>query len=351
MRCEECLAVVEEYFDGELERRQGERVSAHLAACEGCAAALDALAFEQETYLRYDRTLEVTPALWQNVRAGVARLDETEKAAAPPTPLARLRQRLAAAFGAFAPALALVVLAVAVGALWLARRPGPAEEVARQQPTAAHVAERPAPQATTPPDAPVEIRDAAGVEPGRVAPAPAPTAARGHASVSLVNAGSPAPGRPRPAAAVSAPPPAADHLEAAEQEMLLASQPAPAEETDVVLATASARLPTPEEKEMARHLEQARLLLRAFQNEAAGGGDAVQMAYERRLSRRLLADNASLQLEAEASGDRASRQVLDTLEPFLLDIANLRDNASRAEVRSIRERMQKKEIIAALHVY
>jgi hypothetical protein len=34
-----------------------------------------------------------------------------------------------------------------------------------------------------------------------------------------------------------------------------------------------------------------------------------------------------------------------------LDISNLRDEPSREEVRSIKERMQKKEIIASLQVY
>ncbi|HWS53405.1 MAG TPA: zf-HC2 domain-containing protein, partial [Pyrinomonadaceae bacterium] len=103
MRCEDCLSVVEEYFDGELETKQTERVSAHMAACADCAAALDALSFEQDIYLRYEREAEVTPALWQQVRAGVGRLDEDEKAARPASPLARLRGRLSASLSALAP--------------------------------------------------------------------------------------------------------------------------------------------------------------------------------------------------------------------------------------------------------
>lgn len=356
MRCEECLAVVEEYFDGELERQKGERVAAHLAACADCAAAHEALSFEQELFLRYDRGLEVGPALWEGVRAAVARLDESEKVSAPPPRQSvGLRARLAAAFGsfvpraAFAPALALVLMAAFVGSLWLARRPaeGPEHQVA-SAPAAPERAPAPRPnvEATT-------AGDGGGLaEPKIVAPvAPAPASAAGGPARTVNAAGANAPRGLTPAAGSEAEPPSPDHNDAAEAELLLASAEAPAEGIDMTLAPASTRLPTPEEKEMARHLEQAQMLLRSFQNEAAAGGDAVQLAYERRLSRRLLAENATLQVEAEAVGDKQTRRVLDSLEPFLLDIANLRDNASRDEVRSIGERMQKKEIVAALQVY
>jgi hypothetical protein len=43
--------------------------------------------------------------------------------------------------------------------------------------------------------------------------------------------------------------------------------------------------------------------------------------------------------------------LLGSLEPFLLDIANLPDRPSNDDVRSIKERMHKKEIVAALQIY
>ncbi|MCA1592790.1 MAG: zf-HC2 domain-containing protein, partial [Acidobacteria bacterium] len=65
MRCEDCLPLVEEYFDREVTGQTAASVRAHLSACATCAAALDALSFEQEIYARYDRGgLEVTPDLW-----------------------------------------------------------------------------------------------------------------------------------------------------------------------------------------------------------------------------------------------------------------------------------------------
>jgi len=358
MRCEECLTLVEEYHDGELERRQTERVSAHLAACADCAAALDALTFEEEIFLRYERGVEVSPALWQGVRAAVARLDETEQAGKPLPPLTRLRGLLAASLGALsrrsalASSLALLVAAVILGTLWLAQRGTETPvEVAVSAPLVGDDGRGPAvaPGPIAPPSLPAgkDVVTVAGPQTGAtIRPAAGNAADLRITNAGVVNANV----RRVPfGVAVSAPPPAPDHL-GDEDELPSLAGGAAAGEGDVV-AAANARLLTPEEKEMARHLEQAQALLLSFQNAPAAEADAAQVAYERRLSRRLLSENTTLQFEAETAGDKGTKQVLDTLEPFLLDIANLRDNASRDDVRSIKERMRKTEIIAALQVY
>jgi hypothetical protein len=115
-------------------------------------------------------------------------------------------------------------------------------------------------------------------------------------------------------------------------------------------------VPDSGEAEVARHVERAQTLLRSFKNGRYGEGGATaaavsNIAYEKNLSRKLLNENLALQIEADSADDKSARQVLDALEPFLLDIANLRDGPTREEVRSIKERMRKKEIIAALQVY
>src|SRR5829696_10098407 len=142
MRCEDCLPLLEEYFDGEVTGQTGEQLGAHLLTCADCSAALDALSFEQEVYARYDRGgLEVTPALWARVSAEIARTPPTEVPAERRPFLSRARAYFAAALGALAvrPALAsslaLLVVAAAVGTLWLSRRTQPsvpAPETARQ---------------------------------------------------------------------------------------------------------------------------------------------------------------------------------------------------------------------------
>ena len=121
--------------------------------------------------------------------------------------------------------------------------------------------------------------------------------------------------------------------------------------SDAALVNASARVLEPEQKEVARHVEQAQMLLRSIKNARAAEGDTFNVAYEKQLSRKLLGDNVTLQLDAETRGDKETKQVLDRIEPYLLDIANMHAKASREEVRSIRERIDSKEIIAALQVY
>jgi len=107
----------------------------------------------------------------------------------------------------------------------------------------------------------------------------------------------------------------------------------------------------PAEKEMARHVEQTQMLLRSIKNTRGSDTAAPDMAYEKSLSRKLLAENATLKLDAEFKGDKQTQQVLDKIEPFLLDIANLGEKPSREEVRSIGERVRQNEIVAALEVY
>jgi len=117
------------------------------------------------------------------------------------------------------------------------------------------------------------------------------------------------------------------------------------------VVTTEVRLSDPEDREVAQHVERAQMLLRSIKNARPDAGETVNLAYEKKNARRLLADNATLQLDAETRGDKETKQVLDRIEPFLLDIANLGDQPSREEVRSLKERMQKNEIIAALQVY
>ena len=97
-----------------------------------------------------------------------------------------------------------------------------------------------------------------------------------------------------------------------------------------------------------RHAEQAQQLLRAFRNADAGAG--ADLAYERGRSQALLYQNILLRREAASHGNVAVESVLGSLEPILLDIANLSDKPAREDVRSINERMKKKDIVAQLQI-
>src|SRR5262249_47588982 len=99
-----------------------------------------------------------------------------------------------------------------------------------------------------------------------------------------------------------------------------------------------------------KHFEQAQLLLRSFRN-ADEAEDTVDLDYEKRMSRRLIYQNILLRREAGEKGILPAQEVLGTLGPLLLPIANLPDKASRDEVRNIKERIARQEIIATLHTH
>ena len=104
--------------------------------------------------------------------------------------------------------------------------------------------------------------------------------------------------------------------------------------------------------ETARHIERAQLLLRSFRNTRDESPKPdPDISYDKRQSRGLLAKNILLRRDAEARGNMPAEDLLSSLEPFLLDIANLPDRPARDEVRAIKERMHKKEIVSALQVY
>jgi hypothetical protein len=144
MKCQEVAAILEDYFDGELDERHSRTVAAHLSACAECAAGYGALQREQDLLLRYERDVEVTPQLWQGVAARIA-ADQVELQQVAAAPLGtRLRDWLANTFTVprFSPALtaALVLVAVAltVGAMTLMnKRAGKTDIATTQTPTPA----------------------------------------------------------------------------------------------------------------------------------------------------------------------------------------------------------------------
>lgn len=101
----------------------------------------------------------------------------------------------------------------------------------------------------------------------------------------------------------------------------------------------------------AMHFERAETLLRAFRNvQMDEPGAAAEVRYERARAKQLIVQNMMLRREADAAGDVQIASLLDSLEPILLDIANLPDKPDRDTVRVIRERVERKNIVALLQV-
>lgn len=101
----------------------------------------------------------------------------------------------------------------------------------------------------------------------------------------------------------------------------------------------------------ALHFEKAETLLRAFRNVQLDDPDAdAEVDYERKRAKQLVYQNMMLRREADASGDVQIASLLENLEPILLDIANLPAKPDEGAVRVIRERVERKNIVALLQV-
>lgn len=107
-----------------------------------------------------------------------------------------------------------------------------------------------------------------------------------------------------------------------------------------------------DEQDTAKHIEQTENLLRSIRNfPISDTDDEVDVSYDKALSRRLLIENVVLRREAEMKAKFPTKTLLADLEPFLIDIANLPDQAKPEDVRAIKERVQRTEIVAALLDY
>src|SRR5215217_318543 len=107
-----------------------------------------------------------------------------------------------------------------------------------------------------------------------------------------------------------------------------------------------------DEQDTAKHIEQSKILLRSIKNvQISDSDDEIDVTYDKALSRRLLNENVVLRRDAEMKAKFPTKTLLADLEPFLIDIANLPDRARPQDVREIKERVKKTEIVAALLDY
>lgn len=118
MKCEDCIGIIEEYFDSELDGRESKKVAEHLTACVGCNEVYESLQQEQQLYVQYERDIEVTSALWQGVQARIKQESVRQETSQPIGMVERLRKFFTETFQAprFSPALAAMLVVVAVGA-------------------------------------------------------------------------------------------------------------------------------------------------------------------------------------------------------------------------------------------
>jgi len=99
------------------------------------------------------------------------------------------------------------------------------------------------------------------------------------------------------------------------------------------------------------HFAKSETLLVSFRNVRLNeAGAAKQVADERKRAQQLVYQNMILRRQADADGDVHIASLLESLEPILLDIANLPDKPDNNKVRTIRERVERKNIVPLLQV-
>jgi hypothetical protein len=328
MKCEACLNQLEEYVDGELARRDAEAIGAHLITCADCSGALDQLTAEQEVYARYDRELEISPSLWSGIEARIAGEND------PVVSGSRFNLRGLFAglligsrvgFG-FAGATAVVIAAIVVGVVYV--RTQKQSVTTKEVATKVNVGDRKAdvPQEVKKPPTPGNAAEPKGGNKKE------PDKSRNDRKEKRNDS---APRRLIPREGIANATPKAKGKAA--------------DQSDVFY---SAIAYSGEDVETQKHIERVQMLLRSIRNaEISGDDDAVDVSYEKALSRRLLSENIVLRRDAEMNGKFPVKTLLSDLEPFLIDIANLQDRSTPDELRAIKDRVRKTEIVATLQSY
>lgn len=298
MKCDDCLNLLAEYIDGEVVEHEAAQVSAHLIKCANCANDFETLTSEQEIYARYDRELNISPSMWNAIEARTA-------AEHQPGRKSSLRASLAGLFViprfgfAFSGAMAVVIIAVIAGVMYLRTQPQPAK------------------------DEPFVRNDNPIVSPGSetrevIATAASPSAVEGIAS-------------PR-----KMPKQTGRQTRTDDPGVLFA---------DIAYSDLA-------ERDTAEHIKQAENLLRSIRSLQDSDDDSeIDVSYEKAMSQRLLNENVVLRRDAEIAGKFPTKELLKDLEPFLIDIANLPDKTTPDKLRVIKDRAKKTEIVAALVSY
>ena len=304
MKCEVCLNLLEEYLDDELAAVVAGQVEEHLITCGGCASEVATLKAEHEIFMRYERGIEVSPSLWNAIAERTA--PTAEIVPSGNGWLARLGGLFAMPSFSFAGAVAVLLLAILAGGIYLLKqRPATVTTAAESNRPEPIKSEDQGNKENKPP-----VDDATSQKNSDMIASKFPTRTRRHSS---------------------------PKHSAIDQSDVLSSDFG---YVDI------------EDQDTAKHIEQTQNLLRSIRNlPISDNDDEVDVTYDKALSRRLLNENIVLRRDAEMKAKFPTKTLLSDLEPFLIDIANLPDQAKPYEVRTIKDRVQKTEIVAALSEY
>jgi len=299
MMCE-CTEKISLLVDGELSANETREVERHLLSCAECQQArTDFLSVRSEL------------SAFRNNAPQVALRHELAKivtAGSLPLPLAPRRRSFAWSFGPVAVFASLIIASAIIALIFVT-------SANKQPPVVSEVVAKPSPQ---------PVVD--GPEP-KSSPDPAETPKKDGQKVQTKEPKS-APASPsRRPAPVPTPRPG--------EQFALNSEPVRSADAQTMTVT---------------HFEKSEVLLRSFRNVRTDPGAVAEVKYEKIRAQQLVYQNMILHREADASGDVQSSTLLETLEPILLDIANLPEKPTDSDVQVIKDRVERKNIVPLLQV-
>lgn len=340
--------------DGELAPHEAARLRAHIEGCAACEQAREMFLLLRQELRAYERL----PDTHAQSNALAAILGSRTRGARETAP--GWWERLGGAFGvrglrpAHVATLALLLIATAVGLLWLAgtnthdgARPADAPALAntnsrqpvRQQEVVEDGRKRPENSNAATADSPTVHRAETPRPPRPAGVTPGPRARRENAQVRRDQG---AQRRTREVLSRDAPQETARVGTPALQPYSINAAPYAAGRMRAAADDPALRI--------GRHAERVERLLRSFRNARLVDDDdpTLDAAEARRLSKRLLYSNIALRREAAGAGDLSVKGWLDSLEPILIDISNLPDRPTPAAVGSIKERIRRRQLVGVL---
>jgi len=326
MNCKECLSLLEDYLYRQLNATADKQLATHLGACEVCAGEYSLRRSEQKIYAGCE--VRVGPEFWAGVQARIQQ--EKGLRSEMLAPLAalwsgfRFNPALAAAAGC------LVLVCLAALSLYVGTRSETGRATTAERQDKQPLGAAPAKQDNT-----VQVLEA-----GEKSKSPLDHSEQNvprHTGLALKRASS---GRA----------PVASEYAMKRIEERASGGEVLAEPNSLLAARTN--IGSDLDADSARHIERAEMLLRSFKNSRfLPAAYTSELNYERRLSKDLVGSNILLRRDAELAGNVALARLLDRLEPFLLEIANLQENSGRKEIRLVREGLMREQIIAALQSF
>jgi hypothetical protein len=342
MNCEKYLNLIDDLIEGELGEQNAGQVNSHLLACPQCAARYQTLEREKEIYARYLFDVEPPADLWtkfqekvKNEAGAVSQVRETSSAAAVwKTNVSRFF-RLSPALGF---ALALAAFGIGFWKFAAGEKVDGNKYIAEKESENIQATARQADEINKIESKDLPAKDAID-EAGD-----SPKIIKTKKENGFLNPKRNSKTTNKPALVKT--PNANERTIYGDKRRKQPTDAQPSEE-QLRQSQLSAL-----EKATTQQMEKVELLLRSFRNaRVVEGANFYDVGYEKQQARKLLEKNVRLRRLAENYGTLYTEEILDRVEPLLLDIANLENNPLPEKVLDIKRRVKNQNIIASLQIY